>query len=121
MSYEIRTNRGLVFTINQDNFDEKKYMESLNDERLLMIAMGDIVMQKHNIENIAPKRDESGTLEGTVIDIHMGDGRILQAPVDEYNPNEVASAFNDVRQTFILIGDTIVNRRNVNMLLPADQ
>lgn len=130
MKYKMKTNRNIEFTINQEGFNPANYIEDLNKDTVIMLAIGEILTQKHNIQSIYPVREEGDeepegirleVMTNQMVENENGEhsNEVLIAYVDEYKAGEISGFFNNARQSFVLIGDIIINKRNANFIIPA--
>lgn len=117
MAYKLKTNRGILFTITKEDFDPAAYMEQLNNNRILMVSLGGIMMQKSNILWVA---DEKALEEKGKHVIEMTSGDKINVDIKDFNADALTIDFNNHENTFALVGGAIVNRRGVDMILPAD-
>lgn len=55
----------------------------------------------------------------TNIEIYLNNGKVINASMENYQSGSLAQSLNDQRILFITIGDAIVNRNMIQLILPA--
>lgn len=121
MEYELKTNRGLSLKFQSDHFSPQEYIAGLNEEKLLTVAIGNMVTQKSNIQSISPVYPEGTEPTGEKIKIYTNLGEIIPAYVESFDAGKTSAALNDGKNLFILLGEVIVHKHNANLIMPAQQ
>lgn len=55
----------------------------------------------------------------TTIDIYLNNGNKITADMENYQAATLAAALNDHRNLFISIGNTIINRNMIQLVMPV--
>lgn len=55
----------------------------------------------------------------TTIQISLNDGQVITANVESYNATELSTKLNDPKLLMVTVGDIIINKNVVKMIMPA--
>jgi hypothetical protein len=120
MNIQITLHDGSTITGNMNNFNAAELATKMNDQKILMITVGDIIVNKNHVESMAPT--EVVETEGlTVIQILTDKGKVYTTALETYNANDFSVFMNDQRFTFVSIGNTLLNKNIIKLVGPVAQ
>lgn len=118
MKYELKTYQGLTITMSE-GFDLQGYFALLNNKDVDSVAIGSVSTLKNNIQNIRPVYGEGGTPTGDEVLIYSTrGGNPYSAHVENYVAGDITTQVND-HSSFILVGDTVINRNEYSLVMLA--
>ena len=95
-------------------YDSADLTAKLNDQKISVFVLGNMVLSKSNVMSIHPvDPDPSANILVT-----LNNGSTLSAYSETYNANDVATKINDQRILMVSIGDVITNKNAVKMIAP---
>ncbi|MCM3573269.1 hypothetical protein M3172_08685 [Mesobacillus subterraneus] len=111
MKVNIYLNDNKVISMESTSFDAQDMESKLNNPKLLMLVVGDFVLNKNTIAAMGPE-STSPTVE-----ITLHNGLVLPTHIDSFNPTEIAEKMN--QQAIITsIGEMVLNKNIVRMVAP---
>jgi hypothetical protein len=120
MNIQITLHDGTTITGNMNNFNASELATKMNDQKILMITVGDIIVNKNHVESIA--QTELPETEGMIlIQILTDKGKVYTTALDAYNSNDYSGIMNDQRLAFVSIGNTLLNKNIIKLVGPAGQ
>jgi hypothetical protein len=120
MNIQITLHDGSTITGNMNNFNAAELAAKMNDQRILMITVGDIIVNKNHVKSMAPT--EVVEIEGmTMIQILSDKGEVFTIALEAYNADDYSSIMNDQRLTFVSIGNAILNKNIIKLVGPVAQ
>lgn len=110
--------RGTAFELSfEGEFNLNELNSKLNQRELSVLAIGDIVTHKSTIMYIK-KSSETLGLTNANIDIQTHDDINIEAKDDNYSPSTLEIQINDYETSFVIIGDTIINKNSIKTISP---
>lgn len=113
MNYKIMTNKGFDINI-EGSFTLKDFIKKLNDQQLLTMPLGEMVLRKGNFRTITLDGELTGAYE-----LHTTDGNVYLTDIEDYNSQTLSEYVNATRDEFVLIGNVIIQRHNFDMVKGA--
>lgn len=111
MKVNIYLNDNKVISMESPSFDAQDMESKLNNPKLLMLVVGDFVLNKNTIAAMGP---ESTT---PTAEITLHNGLVLSTHIEGFNATEIADKMN--QQTIITsIGEMVLNKNIVRMVAP---
>lgn len=111
MKVTIHLNDNNVLNLETESFDSLEMANKLNDQKIVALSVGNIVLNKNAIMAMAPE-----TAAGNV-QITMHNGLVLNSDVDAFNAAEIAMQMNE-QKSLTLIGGVIANKNAIKMVMP---
>lgn len=110
--------RDTAFELSFDGgIDLEAINQKLNLRDLTVLAIGDIVTHKSTIKYIK-KLTETSELEVNNVNIITHDDLSVTVKDDNYSPIFLEKEINNYESSFLIIGDTIINKGSIKTILP---
>jgi hypothetical protein len=120
MNIQITLHDGSTITGNMNNFNAADLATKMNDQKILMITVGEIIVNKNHVKSMAPTETEN--TEGmTLIQILTNDGAVYITALETYNANDYSGIMNDQKITFVSMGNTLLNKNIIKLVGPVAQ
>jgi hypothetical protein len=120
VNIQITLHDGSTITGNMNNFSAAELAAKMNDQKILMITVGDIIVNKNHVKSMTPTELEEP--EGmTVIQILSDKGEVYTTALEAYDANYFSGIMNDQRLTFVSIGNTLLNKNIIKLVGPVAQ
>ena len=116
MKYEILLNNSMAFKFTNNEMTASELGQTLNNENITFFVVGNMMINKQNVTYITGVEVESDAPE---YDIHLQNGKTLRTHAENFNAGDLADVLNDRRKTFAVIGDTIVTKNFISLVLPV--
>jgi hypothetical protein len=110
INLEFVLNDGTIYKATSETFDVLGYFEKLNMRNTLMIALGDVAINKGLLQHILVVSEEEPNVK-----IDFNNGMEISVNYPEYTAVAVESAVNNPQLNFVVIGNSIVNRNVIKM------
>lgn len=119
MKYVAETYKGVSLTLGEE-FDLNGFKELLKNEKVSSLALGKVSTLKSNIRFVYPVYVEGEVPEGEKLLIHLNGGaKPVVAYAVDYDSLDVTNQYNDAKNSFLLIGDTLISRNEYSLVMPA--
>ncbi len=99
------------------NFNAKEYLDYLNNTQILVITLGDVVLNKNMIKLITPQYSADHTFSNP-LKLSLHDGLTVMTEYDQFDSEEMASQLNNAQSSMVAIGDCVVSKNSVRMITP---
>jgi hypothetical protein len=118
MNIQITLHDGTTITGNMNNFNAAELATKMNDQKILMITVGDIIVNKNHVESMGLM--DAPDTEGMIgIQILTDKGKVYTTALEAYNANDFSGIMNDQRLAFVSIGYTLLNKNIIKLVGPA--
>lgn len=112
MKVNIFLNDNRLISMDKETFDAAEMESSLNNPKLLMLVVGNMVLNKNTIAAIGPE-----VAEPTAI-ITLHNGVVIPTDVTDFNAIEIAEKMNQ-QLLITTIGQIVINKNIVRMVEPV--
>jgi hypothetical protein len=119
MNIQITLHDGTTITGNMNNFNAAELATKMNDQKILMITVGDIIVNKNHVESMGLTEVPTEGMIG--IQILTDKGKVYTTALEVYNANDFSGIMNDQRSAFVSIGNTLLNKNIIKLVGPAAQ
>ena len=116
MKFKILLNNGLTFTFENEETTANDLGQTLNSENITFFAVGNMMINKQNVTYIAGVDVES---DAPLYHIYLQNGETLETHSETFNAGDLSGILNDRRKMFAVIGDTIVTKNFISLVVPA--
>lgn len=111
MKVNIYLNDNKSISMESESFDAQEMESKLNNPKLLMLVVGNYVLNKNTIAAMGPE-STNPTAEVT-----LHNGLVLPIHIENFNASEIAEKMN--QQSIITsIGEMVLNKNIVRMVAP---
>lgn len=111
MKVTIHLNDNNVLNLETESFDPVETINKLNDQKLLALSIGNVVLNKNAIMAMAPEAAAGN------VQITMHNGLVLNSDVEAFNASEIAMQMNE-QKPLTLIGGVIANKNAIKLVMP---
>lgn len=119
MSYLLKTFRGINFNLEITEENLIQYRDELNNPALLTVPIAGIVMRKHNFNIIVQEGDVPDGDD--VYDLYATDGHIYKIRIPDFDEREISARTNDRSIEFLIIGNALVNKNSIDLIIKANR
>lgn len=101
----------------EGGFDFNALNQKLNSRDLNVLAIGEIIAHKSTIKYIK-RIAETFEIDNFNINIVTHDDTVLTVRDENYSPIQLEKEINNYEVSFVMIGDTIVNKSSIKTISP---
>ena len=116
MKFRILLNNGLTFTFENEDTTADSLGQQLNSENITFFAVGNMMINKQNVTYITGVDVES---DAPLYTIYLQNGEMLETHAESFNAGDLSAVLNDRRKQFAVIGNTIVTKNYISLVVPA--
>jgi len=109
---EVMLNNTSKYEIAEENTDLSIYLEKLNLDKNIALAIGEIVNNKMTIQHIRLISETQPNVK-----VITQNGYEILVVMESYNSKEIEKVLNN-QPTFILLGNVIVNKNTIQTVEP---
>lgn len=116
MKLKILLNNSLTFTFDNVDTTISELGQNLNNDSINFFAIGNMMINKQNVTYITALDVES---DAPLYNIYLQNGETLETHAESFNAGDLSAVLNDRRKMFAVIGDTIVTKNYISLVVPA--
>lgn len=118
METTMHLGNGMVFDLGNSNLDAKSFADSLNDNRIQMITVNNVSINKAAIAYVRPKVTPDNA--NTRIFLNDGLNTIIDVFVENFNADELSTRMNNMNLNSVDIGQAVLNKHMIMMVMPIE-
>ena len=116
MKYKLLLNNGMSFNIESNDIIASDLGQKLNNDSITFFSLGNMMLNKQDVTYIHAIEVES---DAPAYNIYLRNGESLNTHSEDYNAGDLSEVLNDRRKMFAVIGDTIVTKNFISLVVPA--
>ncbi|MGG3235812.1 hypothetical protein ABEP17_20525 [Priestia flexa] len=105
---------GMNLEVNCEGYNPQELVQNVNNQSSTMIAIGDIIAQRHLINRVVPVEEPADVN----IEIKTNDGTIIRTFMENYNAQELMKVLNNATDSLVAVGNIIILRYEISRIVP---
>lgn len=105
---------GMNLEVNCEDYNPQELVQNVNNQSSTMIAIGDIIAQRHLINRVVPVEEPADVN----IEIKTNDGTIIRTFMENYNAQELMKVLNNATDSLVAVGNIIILRYEISRIVP---